>query len=125
MNENHGERLIVSFESIAEALKGICDELKRAGTKFWPDPKPQRESVVSRVPTDEDRAKESLGQDAKPIETWIKWIDEPEEDDGAIGERSKQWIKDHPPEKAKEPDAGAKTSRKPRKSGTRAAKGKA
>ena len=99
MNEYLEERFVLSFEKIASALEGIHGELRKAGNRYWPEPRPQREAVLSRIPNEEDKAKESLGIDGKPIKEWLADLDIPEEDDGIIGERTAQWLRDHPKEK--------------------------
>ena len=107
MNENQINRLVVSFERIGIALEGLHEEAKRAGKRFWPEPGQQREAVLTRVETEEDRAKKRLGlaDESIPINEWLDLGDP--ESDAYIGERTAQWIKDHPPEKAKVVDAGA------------------
>jgi len=112
MDEEREERLVVSFEKIAVALGGLRDELSRAGKRFWPQPTGQKEAVVSRVETDEDRARKNLGLDDKSvsIDQWLAALGDPEADDiGIVGERSRQWIIDHPPEKAEVADAGSQS----------------
>jgi hypothetical protein len=110
MDEIQEKRLVVAFEKIAKALGGLHEESKRAGARFWPEPKQQKEAVWSRVETDEDRAKKSLGASDKPIEDWLTDIGDPE---GAeyIGERTKQWLRDNAKEdkEAKVSDAGSET----------------
>ena len=124
MNEDQQERLIVSFEKAASALEGIHEQLKHAGTRYWPEPKPQREPVVSRVPTEEDLIRERQGDTRKvSIEKWLNLEDS---DDPIIGERTAKWLKDHPPEE-QVPTAGAKptTRRKPRGAGAKKAESNA
>jgi hypothetical protein len=109
MNEFQEERLVVCFEKIADALGGIHEEVRKAGLRYWPEPGKQREAVVSHVPTEEDKIKERQGiqNESLPIEEWLN-LGDPE---GVVGERSRQWRKDHPPEKSKAPDAGPEDSR--------------
>ena len=94
MNESQKERLVLSFERLAIAMEGVRDEFRKAGSRYWPEPKPQREPVVSRIENEEDRAKKNLGVDERPIMEWLELDDT--EDDGIIGERTAQWLKDHP-----------------------------
>ncbi len=121
MNQDRDERLVVCFERIASAFEGIHDELKHAGTRYWPTAKPQREPVVSRIPNEEDKAKESLGIDGKPINEWLSDLDT-EEDDGIIGERTAQWLKDHP--QASNASAQVACGGKPGNTGSKTAKNK-
>ena len=125
MNGKQDERFVLACEAIAEGLKGIHEELRKAGNRYWPEPKPQRESIVSRIPNEEDKAKESLGLDGKPLTAWLTLEDEDDEDDGAIGERTKQWLRDHPKEAPEVPDARPEVAArgKSRNSGTKTAKG--
>jgi hypothetical protein len=111
------ERLVAAFERIATSLEALHDETKRAGTRFWPEQPIQKEAVLTRVETEEDRARKSLGVDDKPINEWLTDLDVPEDDSGIIGERSRQWLIDHPEEgpKAEVSDAGPKVAEKPSK----------
>ena len=81
--------------------------VKRAGNRYWPEPKGPREVVLSRVETDEDRAKKALGESDESINDWLSL--EPEEE--FKFERTLQYIREHP-EEFKKPDAGAKVSGK-------------
>ena len=103
MNEGQEERIVVSFEKIAKGLTGIHGELKRAGKRYWPEPGPQREPISTHVLSEEEkRAEQRRKAESIPIEEWLTNLGEPNEDDGIFGERSRQWLKDHPPEKPKE-----------------------
>jgi hypothetical protein len=114
VNENQINRLVVSFERIGIALEGLHEEAKRAGKRFWPEPGQQREAVLTRVETEEDRAKKRLGLADESI-TIKEWLDlgDPESD-AYIGERTAQWLRDHPKEnkEAKIVDAGSEESGK-------------
>jgi hypothetical protein len=88
------ERLVVAFSQIAEALKGLHEEAIKAGTRFWPDPREQRQAVVSHVPNEEDEAKRNLGVSDGPIDEWLN-LGDPDE---FIGEREREWRRTHPPE---------------------------
>ena len=111
MNEEIIERLVASLNIIASSLEGLHEEAKRAGQHYWPEPGQQKEAIFSRVPTEEDRIREQQGVgDNIPIDQWITDLGDPEGEAGIIGERSRQWIIDHPPEKTEVSTAGAKTS---------------
>jgi hypothetical protein len=103
---NQIERLVSSFEAIAIALKGIHEETKNAGTRFWPERREQRPAILTRVETEEDKIKKSQGASRRPISEWLN--PESEDDDGEyIGERERQWLVSHPRE-SKPSAAGAK-----------------
>ncbi len=102
MTEDREERLVVSFEKIANALGGLHEEVRKAGKQYWPEPRQQKEAVLSRVPTEEDRIRERQGiDDGMPIDEWLSALGDPEGEAGIVGERSRQWIVDHPPEDKK------------------------
>jgi hypothetical protein len=91
------ERVILAFEKIASALGGLHNEVSKAGKRYWPEPGQQKEAILSRVPTEEDRIKERQGSgDDRPIKEWLSELGDPEGDAGIVGERSRQWIIDHP-----------------------------
>ena len=119
MTKDQNERIVVAYDVIGKALEGIHEEIIRAGARYWPAPGQQREAVLSHVPNEEDRAKERLGLEDKSIDInkWLEpdWLDDSEE---YIGERSAQWIKDHPPEKAKVADASTEVASKGQEGGT-------
>src|ERR1700677_2485075 len=104
-NEELNERFVAAWEGIAKALEGLHDEAKRAGNRYWPCQREQREAIISRVETDEEREKKLQGAWRRTAEE----ITDPdaEEGDEVIGERPRQWLRDNPPEKVKA--AGSKT----------------
>ena len=104
MTKDQNERLVLCFELISKSLEGLHEEIKQAGTRYWYKPGPQREVIIGHVPTEEDRIRERQGGNI-PIEDWLRNL--PEREDEPIGERERQWLKDHPKEveKAKESDA--------------------
>lgn len=112
MSDELIERLASSFDKIATALEGIHEEVRKSGKRYWPEPGQQKEAILSRVPTEEDKIKERQGIDSSiPIDQWLTDIGDPEgEDLGIVGERSRQWFIDHPEEKAKVSDASSKVS---------------
>ncbi len=100
------ERIILAFEKIASALEGLHNEVSKAGKRYWPEPGQQKEAILSHVPTEEDRIRERQGiDDGKPIDEWLSDLGDPEGEAGIVGERSRQWIIDHPPEKTQVSDA--------------------
>jgi hypothetical protein len=109
MNREQDDRLVVSFEKIASSLGGIYEEVRRAGRRHWPQPREQKQAVQTRVETDEDRIRKSQGASNLPIGKWLDPnFEEPEEE--FVGERTRQWFRDHPKEKAKAPDASAEAA---------------
>ena len=120
--EDLAKELVVCFQRIAAAMEGLRDEAKRAGARYWPEPKQQKESVVTRIETAEDRAKKSLGVSDRPIQDWLN-IDESE--DEFIGEREREWRRTHPQEKAQVADAGPKAAGEKVGRGDKAAETKA
>ena len=127
MTKDQNDRLVLAFVDIAAALKGLHEEIARAGKRYWPEPGQQREPVLSRVPNEEDEARRNLGISDGPIEDWIALPDDGDEDE-FIGEREREWRKAHPKEQpqAKEPDAGPGTpkARKKTRTSPSAVKGK-
>ena len=114
MTKEQNERLVLSFESIARSLEGLNETAKQAGKRYWPAPGQQREAVLSHVPNEEDEARRNLGISDGPIEDWYTLT--PAEDE-PIGERTAQWLKDHP-EEGKKPDAGPEVASKRQAGGT-------
>jgi hypothetical protein len=126
MNEEQVERLISSFDKISLALEGLHEEVKKAGTRYWPQPGPQRQTIVSHVLTEEEKIKERQGH-GKSVQEWLTNFGDHDEEEGIVGDRSRQWAKDHPTEKAKASDAGSEDSSvgKPDAEGSEETKGKA
>lgn len=105
-----------ALDRIAAAFEGIYDELRKAGNRYWPEPKLQRESKVTHVPNEEDKARESLGIDERPIDQWLEDLGDPEGDDQVIGPRTAQWLKDHQEPDARPQAASAPSGPKARRS---------
>jgi len=88
---NVAERGITAFESVAHSLAGLNVSVQKLARKYAPEPRRQedaREAVVSRVPTEDDKAKEAQGASDKPIGEWFNLDDDDEEEE--IGPREKQ-----------------------------------
>ena len=117
MTKDQNDRIVVAFELIAKSLGGLHEEVARAGKRYWPEPGQQREPIATRVLTEEDKIRERQGINI-PIEQWLRNLPDPEEDPRIIGERSRQWLKDHPPEKEKVADAGAEVASEGQQGGT-------
>jgi hypothetical protein len=112
VTEDQIERLVLSFGKIASALEGLHEEVKKAGTRYWPERKEQREAILTRVQTEEDKIKkiQGIADESISITQWLDIGDPEGEDEGIVGERSRQWRIDHPKEKAKTSDASSKDS---------------
>jgi len=121
MNQEQDERLVVSFEQIAEGLKGIHEELKRAGIRYWPSAKEQKQAVLSRVESDDDRARRNQGARLRTIAEVIDPTIDDEIPDDFVGERTRQWLRDHPQEARKDASTEAATGGKPDGAGVEAA----
>jgi hypothetical protein len=130
-NQELNEKLVSAIEGIAKALGGLHEEAKQAGKRYWPEPREQREAVLSRVPTEEDRIKERQGAGANvPIEQWLTELGDPEGADSEyIGEREREWRRTHPEEEKKEQEpnasAEANSAREQNSSGPEKAEGQA
>ena len=77
MTKDQNDRIVVAYELIGKALEGIHEEIARAGKRYWPEPGQQREVIVSRVLTEEDKIRERQGINI-PIEQWLRNLPEPE-----------------------------------------------
>jgi hypothetical protein len=64
MNEEQFERLVSAFESIAKSLS-------RWSEVSFPEKKTPEPMTITRVPTEEDKAREAQGDTDEPIEEWI------------------------------------------------------
>jgi hypothetical protein len=93
------ERLVLCFESLAKSIGGIHDELRKAGTRFWPEPKPQREAILTRTESDKEKELRQQGAWRRTAEE----ITDPEAEefpDEEIGSRTAAWLREHPSEKS-------------------------
>lgn len=100
------ERSAAAFDSIAHALAGINISTQKFQRRYAPEPRTKndaKEAVVTRVPNDEDRAKENQGASDQPIREWFA-IDEPEEE---IGPREKEFLEKQRAEAEKERGSGS------------------
>jgi hypothetical protein len=84
------ERLVLSFEKMASALEGLNETQRRSFAKQFPERGEIREAVVSRVPTAEDRIRESQGASGTSLDEWLSGIEEESEED--IGVREREWL---------------------------------
>src|SRR5882762_7989871 len=90
MNEDQMERLVKSFEHLAETLGDLCVIQKRRYDRDYPEQRKPREAVTSHVKTEEDLAKERQGDTDEPIREWLGGF----EDEGFIGEREKAFLEE-------------------------------
>jgi hypothetical protein len=100
-DEELTERFVRAHERLADAIEGIFSEARSAGVRYWPMPSKQKEAVLSRVESDEERDTRLQGARHRTVQEALDpTIDEvPDE---YIGERTRQWLRDHPKE-AKKP----------------------
>ena len=91
MNDELFERLVLSFESIAQSLVGINETKQAEFAKRYPEQKVVREAIVTRLPNEEDKLLESQGIDGKPLEEWLQI---PEDESEFIGEREREFIEE-------------------------------
>jgi hypothetical protein len=87
------ERGVAALESVAHSFAGINISIQKIQRRYAPDPRRQedvREAVVTRVPTEEDLAKEAQGASDKPIREWFN-LEDPEEPE-EIGPREKEFL---------------------------------
>lgn len=87
------ERFVVSCEKIALALEGLHETYRRQYDQTYPASRPVRDAVVTRVPSEEDRIKESHGGEGNlEIGDWLSDIEEEEESNEFIGVREREWL---------------------------------
>jgi hypothetical protein len=101
--DQFNERLLVSLERIASAFEGLHEEAKRAGAFYWPQKQVQKEAIVTRVETDDERELKMQGARRRTIEEVVDPNVEESEDE-YVGARTKQWLRDHPVGKIKTED---------------------
>lgn len=93
------ERLVQSFERIAESLGAICVNQQRRYEQDYPERKEPRDAVITRIKTEDDLVKERQGATNEPVGEWLTGY----EDSEFIGAREKAFLEDQ----AKERHAGA------------------
>jgi hypothetical protein len=98
MNEDIEEKLVTAFERIATALEGLNESTRRAGTRYWPEPREQRETKLTRVESEEERERKNQGARRRTIQEIVD-PDIEEDDDEYIGERTRQYLRDHAKER--------------------------
>ena len=114
MSSEQKDPLVLAFERIANALEGLHEEAKRAGIRFWPGPKEQKQAVVSKVESDDERAKRNQGARKRTIADVIDPNAEDEDTEEFIGERTRRWLRDHGKEaKEKVADASSEAGEEP------------
>lgn len=88
MTAEQEERLVASWEAIAQGLGSLNETARSAIAKQWPEAKPVREAVISRIPTPEDKIKTQTGNTDGSVSEWLSEFDEEEE----LGPREKQFL---------------------------------
>ena len=84
------ERLVVAFEKIAESLAGINETRQKEYKRDSPESRQYREAIVTRVPTEDDRAKEEQGASDTPI---LDWLTDIRDNEDTIGPREKEFLR--------------------------------
>ena len=79
MHPSQAERLVVAWEGLAKELGDLNETVRTAIAKQWPEPKPVREAITSRIPTVEDKIKAQTGNTDGPIEEWLGEFDADDE----------------------------------------------
>jgi hypothetical protein len=96
------ERFVAAWEKIAHALEGLNENYRKDIGLRFPERGPIREAVLSRVPTEEDRLRETQqGPGNKTLMEWLSESPEPEPEEDDIGVREREWLE------RKKADAGA------------------
>jgi hypothetical protein len=85
-------RLAEAFERIAVALEGLDGTGRTAVTKLWPEPAGQREVIVSKVETEDERVAREQGK-AIPKSGLNEWLAEDfGGEDELVGEREREFL---------------------------------
>lgn len=101
MTEDQIERLVQSFERIAERMEDICVIGKRWCDHEYPERREPREAVVSRIKTEEDLNRERQGAGDGSISNWFGGYEE----ESFAGERERAFL-----EERRKSNAGAPLS---------------
>lgn len=91
MNEDQSERLVQSFEKIADALGDLRVIQHRRYIRDYPEQRKPREAVITRIKTDEDLAKERQGATDEPIG---KWLSTGFEEEAFVGVREREFLEE-------------------------------
>lgn len=103
MDTEREDRLVAAWERLATALEGIHEAARSAISKHWPEPV-QREVVVTRVESQEERAKKEQGK-LVPQGGITDWLSESfTDDDEYVGPREREW-RDRQKQKQRDQDA--------------------
>jgi hypothetical protein len=121
MDGDQNEQIEISLARIASAFEGIYNEIRRAGIRYWPSAKEQKQAVLSRVESDDERARRSQGARLRTVAEVIDPTIDDEIPDDFLGERTRQWLRDHPQEARKDASTEAATGGKPDGAGVEAA----
>lgn len=70
MTPEQDERYLSALESLAVSLDRLATLAERAVNRYAPAKHEPRDATVTRIPSDEDRRRESLGGSA-PIGEWL------------------------------------------------------
>jgi len=87
------ERFVLSFEKMATALEGVCEIYRQEFSRRYPKRGEVREAVITHVPSEEDRIRESQGA---TDQTLSEWLTEQFGEGGDVGDREREWLETHP-----------------------------
>ena len=121
MDEELLRDLTESFKIIAQSLSGIYEIQRQRLIRDYPTPREQRQSVVTKVESDDDRARRNQGARLRTVAEVIDPTIDDEIPDDFLGERTRQWLRDHPQEARKDASAEAAPGGKPDGAGVEAA----
>lgn len=71
MSDLPSERISASLEKIAEALTRLAVVAEHAAYRQFPIKREAEDATITRLPTDEDKLRESLGDTGETFDEWI------------------------------------------------------
>lgn len=71
MSDLPSERISASLEKIAEALTRLAVVAEHAVYRQFPIKREAEDATITRIPTDEDKLRESLGDTGETFDEWI------------------------------------------------------
>jgi hypothetical protein len=77
-------------------LEGLHETYRQHLRKLHPEPKEFRETIATRVPTQEDRICAAHGAGGESLDRWNSDLEREEEQDQDIGAWEREWLNAHP-----------------------------